>query len=144
MNTLEIRLVTNTKELDQIYQIRTEVFVQEQQVPKDLEFDDLDNDSNHLIAKLNQQPIGCARIRQIGKNKAKLERIAILKPYRNKGYGTDITNYCINFCKTKHNTTLFLHAQTHVQKFYERFGFIEEGTIFQEAGIPHIKMIKNL
>ena len=144
MNTLEIRLAKNTKEFDQIYLIRTEVFVHEQHVPKDLEFDDLDNESDHLIAKLNQQPIGCARIRQIGKNKAKLERIAILKPYRNKGYGTNLTNYCINFCKSKHDSIIYLHAQTTVQKFYERFGFIEEGTIFQEAGIPHIKMTKIL
>jgi predicted GNAT family N-acyltransferase len=142
MSTLEIRLATSTDELNDVFHIRTEVFVSEQNVPKDLEFDGLDNEATHLIALLNKQPIGCARIRQIGRNKAKLERIAISKPNRNKGYGTNLTNYCINYCKTKHDTLIFIHAQTSVQKFYERFGFIEEGTIFQEAGIPHIKMTK--
>ena len=75
---LKVRLIKNKKELGKVLKMREIVFIKEQNVPKDVEKDKLDKVAKHVIVLYKNKPIGCARIRFIGK-KAKLERIAILK-----------------------------------------------------------------
>ena len=75
---LRIRLIRDKKEFEQVLKIREQVFVKEQDVPKDMECDEYEHDSKHVIVLFKDKPIGCARIRFIDK-KARLERIALLK-----------------------------------------------------------------
>jgi cystathionine beta-lyase len=139
MKNLDIHVVHTTTEQDHSSTIRRTVFVTEQHVPEDLEFDGLDNDAIHFIIYYNNTPIGCARLR-IYEDTAKLERIAILKKYRGNGYGTRLTEYLIEYCKNKNLYGIFLHSQTYVSNFYENLGFKPKGNTFYEAGLEHIAM----
>jgi len=138
MRHLEIRLIKNQHELEQVFEIRKQAFVQEQDVPLELELDGLDDDADHVIVYYNEKPIGCARIRI--NEYAKLERVAILKQYRNRGFGTQLMHYLIDYCKSKNITEIRLHSQTYVSDFYEKIGFITRGKPFFEAGIEHAEM----
>ena len=88
------------------------------------------------------EPIGCARIRLIGK-KAKLERIALLKKYRGKGFGKNIVNYLIKYCKKKNIKGIYMNSQYYLMNYYKKFGFKTRGKTFMEAGIKHIEMYLN-
>jgi len=139
MRDLKVRLIKNKKELDEVLKIREVVFIKGQNCPRECEMDGLENEARHVIVKYKGKVIGCARIRFL-ENKAKLERIALLKDYRGKGFGREIMNYLIKYCRRKKVEEIFLHSQLYVKKFYEKFGFKPRGKSFLEAGIKHIEM----
>lgn len=138
MNNLKIQIVGNQKEFDDVIAIRKKVFIEEQNVPIDIEMDGLDDEANHVIAYLDNKPIGCARIRM--NSFAKLERIAVMKDYRRKGFGRKITEFLIDYCKQKNVDEIRLHAQIYTADFYKKLGFLERGKTFFEADIKHIEM----
>ena len=119
--------------------IRYQVFVVEQQVPEDLEWDEYDQDAFHAVAKSNEQVVGTGRL-MLDQSKAKIGRMAVDKEYRGKGVGREILNALINLGKEKGVQEFILHAQTHAIAFYAREGFEPHGPIFDEAGIPHVEM----
>jgi len=139
MEKIKIRKVKNKSELDKAFEIRTTVFVKEQNVPLDLEIDGFDSEAKHFIAYLKDKTIGCARIRT-NKDFVKLERIAIIKEYRCKGFGAQLTNFLIDYCKQNDYNEIRLHSQTNVSDFYKKLGFKPVGEKFFEAGIEHIEM----
>lgn len=141
MKNLQVRLVKNKKELEKVFKIRTVVFVDEQKVPSDLELDEFDtlSKAKHVIALYKGKPIGAARIRFI-KKKAKLERLALLKKYRGKGFGKAVMDYMVNYCKKKKPKEIILHGQCYAEKFYRKLGFVPRGKTFMDAGIEHIEM----
>lgn len=142
MEKLSIFKTEDPEEFNKIIEIRKAVFVKEQNVPEELEIDGLDNEAEHFIMYLGEKPIGCARIR---KNKyAKLERIAVLKEYRGKGYGKKLTQYLIDYCKEQNFKKIVIHSQIYVIDFYKKFGFEPVGKVFFEAGIKHRKMVLKL
>ena len=105
--------------------IRLMVFVAEQGVPKAEEIDDLDPVSTHFVAwDEHHMTLGCARMTPDGK----IGRLAVLKPFRGRGVGRVLMEAVLNY------------AQTHARTFYEALGFKAEGDVFEECGIPHIKM----
>lgn len=139
MEDTKIKIVKNKKELEHVMKIRETVFVIGQNVPRDIEIDEFDKVAKHVIVNYKNIPIGCARIRFV-KGKAKLERIAILKEYRGKGFGKIIMNYLINYCKSKKVYGIYMNAQYYLKDYYKKFGFKPIGKTFMEAGIKHIKM----
>lgn len=139
MKDLKIRLVKNSSEYNQIVKIRTVVFVKEQKVPRDIEMDEHENTSKHVIAFYGKKAVGCGRLRFL-KGKAKLERIAVLKRYRNKDFGTRILMYMVNYAKRKNPKEIYMHAQYYLRDYYKKLGFRPVGKIFYEAGIKHIEM----
>jgi len=142
VRTLDIQMAKTKKELDQVIAIRKEVFVEGQNVPVELEIDGLDDKAEHVIAYLDEEPIGCARIRF--DTYAKLERIAIVEKYRGKGFGRKITEFLIDYCKQKNVDEIRLHAQMYTADFYKKLGFLVRGKTFFEADIEHIEMYMNL
>lgn len=142
MADVQIEKVNTKKSLNRVYNIRKKVFIEEQKVPVELEMDEHDETSEHFILYLNKKPIGCARIRY--NSFAKLERIAILKEYRNQGYGSKLTEYLIQYCKDKKIGRIIIHSQMYIVDFYKKFGFKPVGEPFYEAGIEHVKMILEL
>jgi predicted GNAT family N-acyltransferase len=142
MNDLTIRFIDNKKELEQSFEIRKQVFVEEQQVPPDVEYDGLDAEAEHVIVYYNEEPIGCARIRN--NQCAQLERIAIIKQYRGNGFGKQLMNYLIEYCREKNYREICIHSQIHVSGFYEKLGFTIRGKPFIEAGIEHVEMIMKI
>lgn len=117
--------------------IRTRVFIEEQNIPPQMEWDEHETDSWHVLAKTSQQQfIGCGRLQPDGK----LTRIAVLKQWRGRGVANAIVAQLIMLA-TQHNLPrLYLNAQTTAISLYEKHGFITSGEAFDEAGIPHIKM----
>ena len=143
MDDVTIRLARTKADRDAVFRIRRIVFVKEQHVSPKMEFEGLDAGATHIIVLHGSKPIGCARIRFLGV-KAKLERIALLKAYREKGIGTRLVNYLLRYCRRKNARHAVMHAQTHAMKFYQRHGFSTAGKPFNEAGIRHIQMHKQL
>ena len=125
--------------------IRTSVFMHEQQVCAADEWDGLDEHAIHFLALSETgDAVGCARLLSevsAGNNFYHIGRVAILKPFRNQGIGHQLMQFIIAYCKQKapHNH-IYLHAQTERCHFYEVLGFIAEGNEFIDAGIPHISM----
>ena len=87
INNLQIKVVTYAEELTPIQTIRRSVFQEEQGVAPEIEFDGQDETAEHLLAYLDNQPVGTARIRSLNKQTAKIERLAVLPPARGKGIG---------------------------------------------------------
>lgn len=127
------------KLFDKAREIRELVFVQEQEVSRDEEFDEFESNSRHYLLSIGDQAIATARWRVIG-DKTKLERFAMLKEYRNKGYGDKILEKVIEDALGAGND-LYLHAQLKAIPFYTRRGFEQVGDLFLECDIEHYKMI---
>ena len=124
------------------FEIRNLVFCEEQKVSKEIEFDGLDQFCNHYLAKINELPIGTARVREQTRGTFKIERMAVLKGYRNKGVGKAIIKKILkDYLNLSKINKLILNSQIEAKDFYKRFGFIEVGKEFLEANIKHQKMI---
>jgi len=120
--------------------IRETVFVREQGVPLELEWDGLDPKCRHVLAWNDQgEPIGTARLCPNG-NQSKIGRMAVLKAHRGRGVGRALLNALLDHARAQGVAQLFLSAQTTAVEFYERAGFQAGGAIFEEAGIPHRSM----
>ncbi len=121
--------------------IRDIVFGEEQQVPRDIEWDGLDPECIHVMAYSDTgDPIGTGRITQNGK----IGRLAILKPYRGKGIGAELLEKLIDIAKAQAMGSVYLHAQVQAEAFYTKKGFIKTGDHFMEADIRHVKMVLDL
>lgn len=131
--------IQTNQELDEAHYIRRTVFMEEQNVPEDVEWDEYEDSATHFICRLGDKAVGTARISFFG-NSAKLERVAVLKEYRRQGIGRAIMDYLIEYSKQKSAETIYSHVQLHARKFYEKMDFIGEGETFFEGGIEHIKM----
>jgi len=109
VNNLKIKIVKNQKEFDDVITIRKKVFIEEQNVPIDIEMDGLDDEAGHVIAYLDNKPIGCARIRT--NSFAKLERIAVMKDHRGKGFGRKINKKMLTKFDSMHKCTLLIFTK---------------------------------
>lgn len=141
-------MVTNDpKERGKGFAIRRKVFVEEQQVPLELELDDYDEcvDTLHVLL-LNQQgdAVGTARFRPYGGGIVKIERVAVLADYRKSGAGRVIMETIEGDAKKAGYQRMKLGAQLHAKPFYERLGFQSYGSMYMDAGIEHIDMLKDL
>jgi predicted GNAT family N-acyltransferase len=116
------------------------VFVEEQGISAELEFDGLDSDAVHVVALHRDEIVGTARVRFIADNQAKVERMAISGPFRRKGIGKALVAFLIAESKTRQAKQVVLHAQHNVVPFYRSRSFEEVGPPFWEAGIKHLKM----
>lgn len=137
---LKIQLVKTKEEYRDILDIRKKVFIEEQNVPLNIEIEYEEN-SNHVICYLDEFPVGTGRWRNT-KNGIKLERFAVLKDFRNNGIGKEIVNFILS--EISSNNTIYLHAQEAVVDFYKKLGFKVSGDKFYEADILHSKMIYSL
>jgi predicted GNAT family N-acyltransferase len=136
----QIRVAVLPDDFPLIQAIRIAVFQQEQGIAPALEFDGKDATATQILAYLEDQPVGTARFRVVAPGVAKLERLAVLPQARGCKLGQQIVKFALKeMAKTQIHTAI-IHAQTTVQRFYEKLGFTPEGEQFEEAGIAHIKM----
>ncbi len=126
-----------SKYMDKLRAIRTRVFSEEQGVPKELDWDGLDDTADHFIA-LNEMgvPLGTARLVETGQ----IGRMAVLPEHRNAGIGRQLLDAAVAHAAEKGAARVFLHAQQHAEGFYRKAGFLPTGIEMMEAGIPHIEM----
>lgn len=132
-----IILISSQTDLDKAFAIRRQVFCVEQNVPEEIEMDEFDDVATHILAYINDKPVGTARWR-FTEAGVKMERFAVLKEHRGKGVGEALVKNTLD--KLSDNDFIYLNAQESVIKFYEKFGFKVVGNRFYEANIPHRKM----
>ena len=140
---LKIAIADSPADLEQCYAIRLRVFVEEQQVPPELELDEYDASAFHYLALTDDLPIATARI--VDKHgSAKIGRVAVLPEYRGFGHGKTLMEFLLSDAAARGFREAMLDAQTHALDFYARLGFVAEGDEFLDAGIPHFRMRRSL
>ncbi|MDF2544027.1 MAG: GCN5-related N-acetyltransferase [Herbinix sp.] len=137
------KLLSYGDDLTEVYHIRKKVFQEEQGITPEEDFDDLDQESIHVIVyedSNNKKAVATGRIYYNGVN-CKIGRVAVLKEYRGKQYGDFVVRMLINKALTSGVPEVYLNAQLSTVGFYEKIGFQTVGDIYEEVGIPHIKMV---
>jgi predicted GNAT family N-acyltransferase len=118
-------------------EIRYQVFVEEQRVPEELEWDGLDGRAQHVVAlAADGAAVGTGRLLPDGH----IGRMAVLKTWRGRGVGSAVLKALVDSARASGFAKVQLHAQTHAIGFYARHGFTVQGGEFMEAGIPHVVM----
>ncbi|XPM54480.1 MAG: GNAT family N-acetyltransferase [Leptolyngbya sp. IPPAS B-1204] len=140
MSSIVLKVLSYSEAAADIKAIRQVVFQVEQGVDPTLDFDGLDETSQHIVAYLDQKPIGTARIRYLTDQLAKIERVAVLSAHRGQGIGKQIMAAAIDFLDRQNMPESKVHAQSHAAAFYQKLGFQQQGEAFHEAGILHIEM----
>lgn len=118
--------------------IRFQVFVDEQKVPADMELDEFDALSCHALALVGEEAVGTGRLLPDGH----IGRMAVCADWRGQGVGAALLQALIDEAERRGMRRLVLSAQTHALGFYARFGFVPEGEVYDEAGLPHQTMLR--
>ena len=128
-------------DLPVIHDIRRTVFIEEQQIPGDLEWDGLDGVCRHVLAFSGSGTVvGTGRLQSDGR----IGRMAVLPAWRGRGAGSAILDKLTELAHRDGRRRVTLHAQLAVAGFYRKAGFIETGAVFMEAAIAHVPMEKIL
>ena len=121
--------------------IRTRVFVQEQRIPAELEWDAADASALHAVVYNRlQQPVATGRLLQVRPGLGQIGRVAVHEVLRGGGAGQVVMQALVDAARRRGDTELMLHAQRSAENFYARLGFVARGEPFDEVGIPHIEM----
>jgi len=125
--------------------LRTEVFVDEQKVPAEMEWDEDDKTALHCVA-VNRMgmPLATGRLLQHGPGVARIGRMAVKKQMRGSDLGHRVLYALMDAARARGDRQVLLHAQCSAEGFYQRAGFAPHGAVFEEAGIAHIEMVRDL
>ncbi|MFD2639917.1 GNAT family N-acetyltransferase [Piscibacillus salipiscarius] len=140
---MNIKLVDTKEQLEDAYQVRSEVFIKEQNVPPEIEVDEHESEAVHFVGYLDEKPVAASRLRLLD-DYGKFERICVLKELRGKHYGQQIIQEMEDYLVSQKVKKAKLNAQTHAEEFYKRIGYETISDEFMDAGIPHVTMIKEL
>lgn len=121
--------------------IRETVFIKEQKF--EIEFDDIDNIATHIVMYLDNKPVGCCRLYK-SNSEYHIGRIAVLKPYRGKGFGEKILLQAEKVAKELGADSIKLSAQVRASGFYEKLGYKKYGEIYFDEYCEHIAMKKDI
>ena len=144
MTEIDIFEIAAETDLQAAFAIRRAVFFVEQGVPEALEIDGRDGQCRHYLVRLGETPIGTARVRPVEPGLAKIERVAVLGPHRGNGIGRRLMTRLLADLERAGIGRAMLHAQAPTESFYAALGFTARGAPFDEAGIAHIKMVRDL
>ena len=123
--------------------LRINVFVSEMNVPAELELDECDMHATHLSVRKSDKTVGTLRMVMVDDH-IKIGRFAIDCDYRRQGIGTKMMVETFHWCRQKRISKMSLGAQTYITPFYKSLGFIKQGNVFMDAGIPHILMTRSI
>lgn len=141
---MEVKIVSCDSEYRDAVLVRRRVFMDEQNVPEDLEWDEFEETATHFVAYNEGDTVGAGRCRVVEGN-CKVERICVMPTSRKHGVGQAIMEKIEQYAHDQHMQTLILHAQTHAEPFYKRLGYVTcSDEVFLDAGIPHVSMKKGL
>lgn len=135
--------ISTPADLETAFTIRRKVFVEEQHVSAEEEYDEFETSSTHFLAFSEGIPCGTARWRRTS-NGVKLERFAVLATFRGKGVGKALVKAVLDDVfgqQPEPIERIYLHAQVTAMPLYVGFGFVAVGPMFEEAGIQHYKMV---
>ena len=135
---VNVKIVESDNEKESVISIRRIVFIQELNIPEHMEIDDNEDLATYVLAKVEGKNVGTARWRETNSG-IKLERFAVLNQYRSYGVGTAMTKFILK--QLDQSKLIYLNAQESAISFYEKLGFDSIGSMFDEVGIAHQKMI---
>ena len=135
---IDIKIIETDDDYQSCLFIRKQVFIIGQNIPVEIELDDDKIDATYFLANLSGNPVGTARYRKTDYG-IKLERFAVLENARNFGVGKALVRFIINYLKNE--KMIYLNAQKSAISFYQKLGFDSIGSMFDEVGIAHQKMI---
>ena len=142
-NNLKVEIAKWIDDHTQLKNIREKVFIQEQKVTPELEWDGMDENAMHFLVFKDEEAIGCARAVMI-KNYMQLGRMAVLKEYRGQGIGSALLEKAIVTAKLNQISSIHISAQFYAIDFYLKFGFEVMSDIYLDAEIPHRDMTLKL
>ncbi len=140
---IHVTTIQAKSDLDTAFQIRREVFVDEQQVPAEDEYDEFEATSHHFLALMDGLPAGTARWRRTSHG-MKLERFAVRLAARRQGVGHALVRAVLADVFAQQPEPIeriYLHAQVTAMPLYAAFGFVAVGAPFDECGIQHYRMV---
>lgn len=120
--------------------VRAEVFIAEQAIPPEMEWDEDDAVSVHCVAFAGGAPVATGRLLPDGR----IGRMAVLRGWRGRGLGGAILEQLVAIARERGEREVRLSAQCHAEGFYRRHGFEPDGEVFDDAGIPHRRMRRSL
>jgi predicted GNAT family N-acyltransferase len=136
--TLRARDADFTADFASIRRVREMVFIDEQRVPRELEFDDRDPSCLHVLVFDGDLAVGTGRLDlDYG---GKVGRVAVVATHRRGGVGTAVMERLHAIARERKHARLWCHAQLTAVPFYERLGYVSSGPVFDEAGIDHVRM----
>ena len=138
-NNLKVEIAKWIDDHTQLKNIREKVFIQEQKVTPELEWDGMDEKAIHFLVFNDKAAIGCARAIVI-KDHMQLGRMAVLKEYRGQGIGGALIEKAMTIAKLNQLSAIYISAQCHAIDFYKKFGFEVKSDIYLDAEIPHRDM----
>lgn len=141
---MELNISDDKKYYNDCLEIRKEVFVEEQNVPLELEVDEYEDVSVNICLTIDGRPLGTVRYRDIGDGVAKVERMAVREIARGLHLGQALMNFVHIHAEENGFKRTKLGAQVHALKFYEKLGYTVTSDEFDDAGIPHKYMEKQL
>ena len=141
---LKVIAIESPADMQRAFAIRRRVFIEEQRVPEEVEMDADDSHAFHALAILDGVAVGCGRMVEHGASEAKIGRMAVLRDFRNTGVGANILRFLIDRARTRGFRKAILHAQLTAEGFYLKEGFSPVGGVFDEAGIAHRMMEREL
>lgn len=147
MTETDVRVVTTDTEREAAFGVRKAVFVDEQGVDEDLEWDEYDRPDSaavHFVAYRDGEAVGAARLREYDPDVGKVERVAVLESARGAGWGRRLMDALEAEARERGFDSLVLHGQTSAEGFYHGLGYETTSGVFDEAGIPHVEMRKSL
>ena len=134
------RIASTFDDLLKVMAVRAIVFVEEQSCPYSIEVDGQDQAALHVLGEWQEEPIAAGRMRFF-QPYAKLERLAIRKQFRGRGYGVTLLRFMMATARDRGFERMKLHAQVQATEFYVKQGFQPRGEVFVEAGIEHVLMV---
>jgi predicted GNAT family N-acyltransferase len=146
MNQVTLKVISYTENSSDIQFIRNQVYHLEQGIELYRVFDEYDKTLEHILAYLEQQAVGTARIRYLNRETASIERLAVLSTARRRGIGRKILEKALEFAAQNSVQDIVINAQYYIKGLYQEPSFEQEGEKFIVAGNPHalIKMRKRL
>ena len=136
MSDIDIQIVNFNHSFSDIEKIRTTVFIKEQHVPSELEWDEFDAGSIHILAYYKNNAVATARLLPDGH----IGRMAVLAEFRKRHIGKKMLNFLLNLAQKKLITKIQLSAQEHAVEFYKKMGFSITSDMYLDAGIEHYDM----
>jgi len=130
------------EEVLKVFVVRGIVFCGEQQLPYSIDRDEHDFSAVHVLGQVGDEPVAAGRIRFVD-GCTKLERLAVRKEYRGRGFGHLLAEFMIKTAEDGGFPTCKVHARVYFKDFYAKHGFEAEGEVFQEIGIDHVVMVRN-
>jgi len=140
---LTVKWFVGDGDLEDVHMIRRVVFMGEQKISEADEMDGTDHLAQHMVVYKDDVPAATGRLIMVN-GKLHIGRMAVMKEFRGKGYGALTIEYCVQKAKEEGHKELYASAQVYAKRFYEKSGFMAYGGEYDDAGIPHVMMKREI